>query len=103
MFQYKKAQKCHIWELNPSFLFDLHQGMVTNENKYVTKMALCATMGGLWGDFTAIFWIAKWLQKSIYIWNKISKHITSQCGMNFSIYSLTYNLQLSTFWAKWIC
>jgi hypothetical protein len=33
--------------------------MVTNENKYVTKMALCATMGGLWGDFTAIFWIAK--------------------------------------------
>jgi hypothetical protein len=37
--------------LNPSFLFNLHQGMVTNDHQYVTKMALCATMGGLWGRF----------------------------------------------------
>jgi hypothetical protein len=27
----EKTQQCHIQELNPSFLFDLHQGMVTNE------------------------------------------------------------------------
>jgi hypothetical protein len=60
-------------------------------------MALCAMMGGLWGDFTTIFWIVKYLQMPIYIWNKISKHITSWCAMNFSIYSLTYSLQLSTF------
>jgi hypothetical protein len=26
----EKTQQCHIWELNPSFLFDLHQDMVTN-------------------------------------------------------------------------
>jgi len=76
--------------------------MVTNEHQYVTKMALCAMMGGLWGDFTAMFWIVEYLQKLIYIWNKISKHIMSQCGMN-SIYSITYNIRLSTFWAKWIC
>jgi hypothetical protein len=29
---YRKTQQCHVWELNPSFLFDLHQGMVINEH-----------------------------------------------------------------------
>jgi hypothetical protein len=56
-------------------LFDLHQGMVTNEHQYVTKMALSASMGGLWGDFITIFWILQYLQRPIYIWNKISKCI----------------------------
>jgi len=64
-------------------LCDLHQSMLTNEDQYVTKMALNASMGSLWGNFTIIFWITKYLQKSIYIWNKISKHIMSQCGMDF--------------------
>jgi hypothetical protein len=54
-------QQCHIQELNPSFLFDLHQNMVTNEYQYVTKMTLSASMGGLWGDFTTIFWKTKYL------------------------------------------
>jgi hypothetical protein len=44
----EKVQQCCIQELNPSFLFDLHQGMVTNEHQYVTKMALSASMKGLW-------------------------------------------------------
>lgn len=35
----KKAQQSHIQELHPIFLFDLHQGIVRNEHKYVTKMA----------------------------------------------------------------
>jgi hypothetical protein len=55
----KKTQQCHIQELNPSFLFDLHQNMVTNKHQYATKMTLSASMGGLWGDFTTIFWITK--------------------------------------------
>jgi hypothetical protein len=63
----KKVQQSCIWELNPSFLFDLHQGMVTNEHQYVTKMALNVNMGGLWGDFTTIFWITKYIQRPIYI------------------------------------
>jgi hypothetical protein len=46
-------------------LFDLHQGMVTNEHEYVTKMALSANMGSWWGDFTIIFWISKYLQRII--------------------------------------
>jgi hypothetical protein len=40
-------------------------------------------MGGLWGDFITIFWITKYLQRPIYTWNKISKHIMSRCGMDF--------------------
>jgi len=76
-------------------LFDLHQGMVTNEHQYVTKMALCAMMGGFWGDFTIIFWIVEYLQRLIYIWNKISKHIISQCEMDFQSIPLhiIYNFQ----------
>jgi hypothetical protein len=57
----EKAPQCHIRELNPSFLFDLHQSMVTNEHKYVTKMTLNDSMGGLWGNFTTIFWIVEYL------------------------------------------
>jgi hypothetical protein len=57
----EKAQQYCIKKLNPSFLFDLHQSMVTNEHQYVTKMTLSASMGGLWGDFIIIFWIAKYL------------------------------------------
>jgi hypothetical protein len=63
----KKTQQCRIQNLNPSFLFDLHQNMLTNEHQYVTKMVLSATKGGLWGDFIAIFWIIKYLQRPIYI------------------------------------
>jgi hypothetical protein len=33
-----KTQQCCIQELNPSFLFYLHQGMVINEDQYMTKM-----------------------------------------------------------------
>jgi len=55
IIEYKKAQQFYIRKWNPSFLFDLHEGMVTNEHQYVAKMTLNANMGGLWGDFTAIF------------------------------------------------
>jgi hypothetical protein len=57
----EKTQQCHIRKLNASFLFDLHQGMVTNEHKYVTKMTLNDNMGSLWGNFTTIFWIVEYL------------------------------------------
>jgi hypothetical protein len=57
----KKTQQCQIQELNPSFLFDLHQGMVANEHQYVIKMTLCAMIGGSWGDFITIFWIVEYL------------------------------------------
>jgi hypothetical protein len=69
--------------------------MVTKEYQYVTKMALSVSMGGLWEDFTTIFWIIEYLQRPIYIWNKVSKHIMSPCGMNFQSIPLhiLYNFQ----------
>jgi hypothetical protein len=57
--------------------------LVTNEHQYLTKMTLSASMGGFWEDFIAIFWIIEYVQKQIYIWNKISKHIMFRCGMDF--------------------
>jgi len=52
-------------------------------------------MGGLWGDFIVIFWIAEYLQMPIYIWNKVLKCIMSQCGMDFQSIPLhiAYNSQ----------
>ncbi len=61
----------------------MYQNMVTNEHQYVTKTTLNVSMGGLWGDFTKIFWIIEYLQRPFYIWNKLSKHIMIQCGMDF--------------------
>jgi hypothetical protein len=75
IIKYRKTQQCHLQELNPSLLFNLHQSMVTNEHQYVTKMALSVSMGGLWKDFTSIFWIAEYLPRLIYIWNEVPKHI----------------------------
>jgi hypothetical protein len=57
---------------------------VTNEHEYVTKMAQIVTMGGLWGDFAIMFWIICFLQRPIYVWNKISKHIMFQHGVDFN-------------------
>jgi hypothetical protein len=76
-------------------LFDLYQSMVINEHQYVKKMALCASMGGLWGDFTIIFWIAAYLQRPIYIWNKVSKCIMFWCGLDFQsiLLHIAYSFQ----------
>ncbi len=84
----KKTQQCHIQKWNPSFLFDLHQSMVTNEHQYVTKMTLSARMGGLWGDFTTIFWITKYLQRPIYIWKKYQNTLCFDVAwiLNLSLY-----------------
>ncbi len=54
-------------------------------------MGLNVNMGGLWEDFITIFWIGNFLQKPIYVWNIMSKHIMFHCGMDFNL-SLTYNV-----------
>jgi hypothetical protein len=69
--------------------------MVTNEHQYMTKMTLSVNMEGLWGNFSTIFWIAKYLHRPIYFWNKVSKCIMSRCGMDFQSIPLhiIYNFQ----------
>jgi hypothetical protein len=93
----EKTEWRWIQEVNPSVLFELHQGLVINERQYVTKMALNVPTRGLWKDFIPIFFIVEYLQKPIYIWNKISKCIMFQCGMEFQFISLhiVYNFQHS--------
>ncbi len=77
IIEYRLSPTMSYLRIKSKFLGDLHQGMVTNEHQYVTKMALNASMGGLWKDFIAIFWLTKYLQRPTYIWNKVSKHIMS--------------------------
>ncbi len=58
-------------------------------------MTLNVIMKGLWGDFTVIFSIVKYLKRLIYIWNKVLKCIMFQCGIDFQSISLhiAYNFQ----------
>jgi hypothetical protein len=51
----RKSQECHFRELNPSFLYDLHNGQVSNQHHYIEKMSQSATKSGLWEDFHQIF------------------------------------------------
>jgi hypothetical protein len=48
-------------------------------------MSQSAIVGALWEDFTSIFWIAKYLQRPIYVWNKNSNRIMCKCGLNYQI------------------
>ncbi len=45
--------------------------------------------------FHCNIWIVEYLQRPIYIWNKVSKHIMSRCGMAFQSIPLhiIYNYQ----------
>ena len=71
-------------ELNESSLHDLHNGTILNENQYIERMSISATVGGLWGDFTEIKWILDYLQKKISIWNIQNGRIFSTFGREFN-------------------
>jgi hypothetical protein len=67
-------------QLNRNFLHDLHHGDVMDEIIYIQKMSLLALNGGLWGNFTVIYWILEYLQRLIHIWNKNSCWIMVKLG-----------------------
>ena len=79
-----EALLCRNRELQPAFMHDLHQGQVTSEFDYLSKMALSARAGGLWGDFTILFWISQYLQCPILVWNKRNGRIMSRIGEHFT-------------------
>jgi hypothetical protein len=54
-------------------------------------------MGGLWGDFNAIFWIAEYFTKANKKFGIEFKMQYVAMWNEFSIYPITYSLQLSTF------
>jgi hypothetical protein len=92
----KKASQYQIHKLDPKKIFDLHQNIITNEHRYVTKMAQNVSREVCCKDFIVIFWILiEYLQRPIYVWNKILKCIRSQCEMDFQSIPLhtVYNFQ----------
>jgi hypothetical protein len=44
--KFTKAWECRLRELNPSFLYDLHHGLVSNKYQYIGKMSQSATISG---------------------------------------------------------
>jgi hypothetical protein len=80
----REALLCQRCELNKDFLHDLHHGKVFNEIMYIQKMSLIASNGGLWGDFTTIYWISQYLQQPIYVWNRNNGQIMVKVGDNMN-------------------
>jgi len=64
-----KAKETCYKELTQDFLNDLHNGRVSNEDDYIEKMSISASVGGIWGDFTAVNWISDYLSTPITVWN----------------------------------
>jgi hypothetical protein len=51
-------------------------------------MSQSATIGGIWGDFIAIFWITKYLQRPINVGNIDSNRIMCKCGLDYQMDTL---------------
>jgi hypothetical protein len=79
-----KAQQIRQLELNPDWLHDLHED-VYNEYQYMQKMYVSVVRGGLWGDFTAIKWIANYFKKPIYVWSIASGQIIAKERCEFEL------------------
>ncbi len=88
IIEYRKSSTMSYLRIKSKFFVWFASRHGHKWTSYVTKMTLNVSMGGLWGDFTTIFWIVEYLQRPIYIWNKIWKRIMSQCGMDFQIFPL---------------
>jgi hypothetical protein len=71
-------------------LHDLHHGQANNEIMYIQKMSLTTSNGGLWDDFTTIYWISQYLQQPIYVWNKNNGKIMVKVGDNMN--DITLNI-----------
>ena len=79
-----KAKATRYKELTKDFLNDLHDGRVSNEDEYIDKMSKNASVGGIWGDFTAVNWISDYLSTPITIWNINSGYKLITFGKEFS-------------------
>jgi hypothetical protein len=79
------AIHCRQLELNSEFLHDLHNGIVSTKEAYLKKMSQNEAQGGLWGDFTVIFWISQYLQRPIYVWCKTIVWILMMCEEEYNL------------------
>jgi hypothetical protein len=84
--------RCRKLKLYLESLHDFHNGQASTKGIYLNKMLQNATNGGLWGDFTTIFWISQYLQRPIYVWCKTNVRIMMKCGEE---YNLTFLMHLA--------
>lgn len=63
----------------------LHNGIISTEEAYLSKMSKNVAHGGLWGDFRIIFWISQYLQRPICVWCKTSARILMICGEEYNL------------------
>jgi len=42
------------------------------------KLSMFATSGGLWGDFTTMNWISRYLKYPIHVWNRNNGRIMAR-------------------------
>jgi hypothetical protein len=68
-FSTLEALECHTCELSYEFPHDLHHGQATNEQTYIQKLSKSATSGELWGDFIVVYWISRYFEHPIHVWN----------------------------------
>jgi hypothetical protein len=87
-----QAFECYQCELKLEFLHDLHHEETTHEITYIQIKSLPTLNGGLWGDFIAIYWISKYLQLPIHIWNKNNCQIMMKVG-NENASHMSYYVQ----------
>jgi hypothetical protein len=51
-----------------------------DEQTYLQKALRSSIDGGSYNDFTTMFWILKYLQHSIYVWNKNNGQVMVKGG-----------------------
>lgn len=58
----------------------MHHGQANDEKSYIQQMSKFGIEGGLWKDFIAIYWVSKYSQCSIHVWNKNNGQIMMKVG-----------------------
>ena len=85
--------------MTKDFLNDLHNGRVSNEDDYIEKMSISASVGGIKGDFTANNWISDYLSTPIIVWNINSgyKLITFGKELSNNVMHLAFDSKIKHF------
>ncbi len=67
------------------YIMDKQHEQTTNELTYIQKMSMFATSGGLWGDFTTMYWISRYLEYPIHVWNRNNGWIMARVGYHMPL------------------
>ena len=79
-----KTKETRYEELTHEIVIDLHNERVLDEDEYIDKMSISASVGGFWGDFTIMNQIYDYLSTSITIWNVNNDYKLITFGKEFN-------------------